>query len=64
MDIHLLHEDYELVGLREGVAILRNAATGRQIERRVVVNLNNGSLRVADPEPGQRSSRLSVEQLD
>jgi len=45
-DVFLLHEDYELRDLRDGLATLRNVQTGDEIERRVLVNLNTGALRI------------------
>lgn len=42
--------DYELVRLGEdGTAFLRNVKTGQELKGRVVVNLNDGCLRIAIP---------------
>jgi hypothetical protein len=46
-DFYVFQQDYEIRELRDGVAVLRNVETGAEIERRVVVNLNTGTLRVA-----------------
>jgi hypothetical protein len=45
-DVFLLHEDYEVRELRDGIATLRNVQTGNEIERRVLVNVNTGALRI------------------
>jgi hypothetical protein len=45
-DLHLLHADYELRELRNGIAVLRNTETGQEIEQPVHVNLNDGVVRI------------------
>ena len=43
----LLDGSYELLELREGLAILRNQATGERVERRLIVNVYDGAVRIA-----------------
>lgn len=56
----MLHEDYVLREIRDGVAVLRNIETGREIERSIRVNLNNGAVRIelgAMPEADHAAAR-------
>lgn len=63
----LIDETYTVVGWRDGVAILRNTSTGQEIERPLVVDRNDGTLRVRQElqvaDYGQRPPVLPVQDL-
>ena len=55
-EMFLIDETYTVVGWRDGVAILRNTSTGQEIERPLVVDRNDGTLRVrqeSEPDGGR-----------
>lgn len=61
-DLYLLHEDYELRKVENGVATFLNVETGDEIEGSIRVNLNDRVMRIELGPPVPR--RCPIENAD